>query len=123
MESVKGMGPVAISTFVAELPELGELNRGQIAKLVGVAPINDDSGEHKGKRKTIAGRSPVRRVLYMAALVATRHNTRIRAFCQRLLAQGKPKKLALVAAMRKLLTIINTLIKRDELWQDTVTAS
>ncbi len=122
MESVKGMGPVAISTFVAELPELGELNRGQIAKLVGVAPINDDSGEHKGKRKTIAGRSSVRRVLYMAALVATRHNTRIRAFYQRLLAEGKPKKLALVAAMRKLLTIINTLIKRDELWQEPETA-
>lgn len=122
MRSVKGMGPVAISTFVAELPELGELNRGQIAKLVGVAPINDDSGQHIGKRKTFAGRGSVRRVLYMAALVATRHNRRIKAFYQRLLASGKPKKLALVAAMRKLLTIINTLIKRDELWSEPATA-
>ena len=116
MRSAKGMGPVTISTFVAELPELGELNRGQIAKLVGVAPINDDSGQHTGKRKTIAGRSSVRRVLYMATLVATRYNKRIKVFYQRLLANGKPKKLALVAAMRKLLTIINTLIKRNELW-------
>lgn len=118
MRSVKGMGPVAISTLIAELPELGQLNRGQIAKLVGVAPINNDSGQHQGKRKTLAGRSSVRRVLYMAALTATRHNTRIKAFYQRLLAEGKPKKLALVAAMRKLLTIINTLIKRDELWTE-----
>lgn len=118
MQSVKGVGPVAISTFVAELPELGTLNRGQIAKLVGVAPINHDSGQHQGKRKTFAGRSSVRRVLYMAALVATRHNQRIRAFYQRLLAGGKAKKLALVAAMRKLLTIINTLIQRDELWAE-----
>ena len=118
MQSIKGIGPVATSTFVAELPELGELNRGQIAKLVGVAPINHDSGQHLGKRKTIAGRSSVRRVLYMSALVATRHNPRIKAFYQRLLASGKPKKLALVAAMRKLLTILNTLIKRNELWVD-----
>ena len=118
MRSVKGMGPVAISTFVAELPELGELTRGQIAKLVGVAPINNDSGLHKGERKTLPGRSSVRRVLYMAALVATQHNQRIKPFYQRLLAKGKPKKLALVAAVRKLLTIINSLIKRDELWSD-----
>lgn len=116
MQSVKGLGPVAISTLVTELPELGELNRGQIAKLVGVAPINHDSGQHQGKRQTGAGRSSVRRVLYMSALVATRHNPRIKAFYQRLLAAGKPKKLALVAAMRKLLTILNTLIKRNELW-------
>ena len=118
MRSVKGMGPVAISTFVAELPELGQLTRGQVAKLVGVAPINDDSGKHQGKRNTLPGRSSVRRVLYMAALVATRYNRRIKPFYQRLLANGKPKKLALVAAMRKLLTIINSLIKRDELWAD-----
>lgn len=122
MKSVKGLGPVAISTLVAELPELGQLNRGQIAKLVGVAPINHDSGQHQGKRKTIAGRSSVRRVLYMSALVATRHNSRIKAFYQRLLAAGKPKKLALVAAMRKLLTILNTLIKRNELWAESATS-
>ena len=118
MQSVKGLGQVTISTFITELPELGQLNRGQIAKLVGVAPINHDSGKHQGKRKTIAGRSSVRRVLYMAALVATRHNPPIKAFYQRLLAKGKPKKLALVATMRKLLTIVNTLIKRNELWKN-----
>ena len=121
MKSVKGVGPVAMSTFIAELPELGKLNRGQIAKRVGVAPINHDSGQHQGKRKTIAGRSSVRRVLYMSALVATRHNPRLQAFYQRLLAAGKPKKLALVAAMRKRLTILNTLIKRNEHWVDPKT--
>lgn len=121
MQSVKGIGPVAISTFITELPELGMLSRGQIAKLVGVAPINHDSGKHQGKRKTGAGRSSVRRVLYMSALVATRHNPRIRVFYQRLLAAGKPKKLALVAAMRKLLTILNTLIKRNEQWAEPET--
>jgi len=118
MKSVKGIGPVVTSTLIAELPELGKLNRGQIAKLVGVAPINHDSGQHQGKRKTAAGRNSVRRVLYMATLTATRHNPRIKDFYQRLLAAGKPKKLALVAAMRKLLTILNTLVKRNQRWQD-----
>jgi len=116
LESVKGIGPVAVSTFLAELPELGELNRGQIAKLVGVAPMNRDSGQVFGKRRTFGGRSYVRRVLYMATLAASRFNPKIKAFYQRLLAQGKPKKVALTAAMRKLLTILNTLIKKDELW-------
>ena len=116
LDSVKGIGPVAISTFLAELPELGELNRGQIAKLVGVAPMNRDSGKKSGQRRTFGGRSYVRRVLYMATLSATRFNPRIKDFYQRLLAQGKPKKVALTAAMRKLLTILNTLIKNDELW-------
>ena len=116
LQSVKGVGPVSVSTLVAELPELGKLNRGQIAKLVGVAPMNNDSGQKMGKRKTSGGRSSVRRVLYMATLVATRFNPRIKTFYVHLLAKGKPKKLALVAAMRKLLTILNTLIKKDELW-------
>ena len=120
LDSVKGIGPVAISTIIAELPELGELNRGQIAKLVGVAPMNNDSGQTKGRRRIFGGRSYVRRVLYMATLVATRHNCRIKAFYQRLLAEGKVKKVALVAAMRKLLTILNTLIKNDETWSDEV---
>lgn len=119
LNSVKGVGPVTISTFLAKLPELGELNRGKIAKLVGVAPINDDTGQRSGKRRTFGGRSYVRRVLYMATLVATRFNPQIKSFYQRLLAQGKEKKVALVAAMRKLLTILNTLIKKDELWQAT----
>lgn len=118
LESVKGFGPVVINTFLAELPELGTLNRGQIAKLVGVAPINRDSGQQSGRRKTCGGRSYVRRILYMATLVATRFNPRIRAFYQRLLAEGKAKKVALTAAMRKLLTIVNALIKQNELWSD-----
>lgn len=116
MESVKGIGPVAISTFLAELPELGTLHRGQIAKLVGVAPMNNDSGQASGRRRTFGGRSYVRRVLYMATLVATRFNPRIKAFYQRLVGEGKPKKVALTAAMRKLITILNTLINRNELW-------
>ena len=120
LESAKGIGPVAISTFLAQLPELGELNRSQIAKLVGVAPMNNDSGQKPRKRKTIGGRSYVRRVLYMATLAATRFNPTIRRFYQRLLAEGKEKKVALVAAMRKFLTILNSLIKKDELWKTSL---
>jgi transposase len=120
LDSVKGIGPVAISTFLAELPELGKLNRGQIAKLVGVAPMNNDSGQKTSRRRIFGGRSYVRRVLYMATLVATRHNPRIKAFYQRLLGEGKLKKVALTAAMRKLLTILNTLIKKDEIWNDEI---
>ena len=118
LDSVKGLGAVTISTLLAELPELGHLNRGQIGKMVGVAPMNRDSGQASRKRRTFGGRSYVRRVLYMATLVATRFNPTINAFYQRLLANGKPKKVALVAAMRKLLTILNTLIKNDTLWSD-----
>lgn len=118
LESVKGLGPVSVSTLVAELPELGTLNRGQIAKLVGVAPLNNDSGQKFGQRRTFGGRTYVRRVLYMATLVATRFNPKIKAFYQHLLSQGKAKKVALTAAMRKLLTILNTLIKNDELWKE-----
>jgi transposase len=118
LASVKGLGPVTVSTLLAELPELGQLNRGQIAKLVGVAPMNRDSGQVSRKRKTQGGRSYVRRVLYMATLVATRFNSKIKTFYERLVAQGKPKKVALTAAMRKLLTILNTLVKNDELWSD-----
>ncbi len=116
LESVKGMGVVTISTLLAELPELGKLNRGEIAKLVGVAPMNNESGKTSGQRRTFGGRSYVRRVLYMATLVATRFNTRVKAFYQRLLSEGKLKKVALTAAMRKLLTILNTLIKTNQLW-------
>lgn len=123
LESVKGIGPVAGSTLLAQLPELGKLNRGEIAKLVGVAPRNNDSGQTSGQRRTFGGRSYVRRVLYMATLVATRFNSRIKTFYQRLRKQGKPKKLALTAAMRKLLTILNTLIKTDQLWAEPNTTS
>lgn len=122
LESVKGVGKVTISTMIAELPELGTLNRQEVAKLVGVAPINKDSGQSIGKRKTSGGRAGVRRTLYMATLVAARFNPRIKAFYQRLLAKGKLKKVALTAAMRKLLTILNTLVATDQLWKDSAVA-
>ena len=123
LKSVKGIGAVTISTMLAELPELGQLNRGQIAKLVGVAPMNNDSGNISGQRRTTGGRSYIRRVLYMATLVATRFNPRIKNFYQRLLRAGKLKKVALTAAMRKLLTILNLLIKTNQLWVEPNTAN
>jgi transposase len=122
LDSVSGIGAVTISTILAELPELGKLNREEIAKLVGVAPINRDSGTLKGQRFVMGGRGYVRRVLYMATLVATRRNQRIRAHYLHLLAKGKLKKVALVACMRKLLTILNTLIKNDVLWSNEKSA-
>jgi len=122
LNSVKGIGPVTVSTIVAELPELGKINRQEVAKLVGVAPMNNDSGQSIGKQKTAGGRSGVRRTLSMATLVATRFNPRIKAFYQRLLAKGKLKKVAPTAAMRKLITILNTLVRTDQLWQDPATA-
>ena len=118
LESVKGVGPVLISTVIAELPELGKLNRGEVAKLVGVAPINRDSGKKSGKRFIGGGRGQVRRVLYMATLVAIRHNATIKAFYQHLKAKGKESKVAIVACMRKFITILNLLIKRDEEWKN-----
>lgn len=119
MDSVKGVGIVTLSTLLSQLPELGQVNREEIAKLAGVAPMNNDTGDprRKRKRKTVGGRSSVRHALYMAALVATRFNPQIKVFYQRLLAAGKEKKIALVACMRKLLVTLNTLIKTDELWQ------
>lgn len=121
--SVKGIGPVTVATLLADLPELGQLNREQIAKLVGVAPINRDSGQHVGKRRVLGGRSTVRRVLYMATLVAIRHNERLKEHYQQLLRRGKLKKVALVACMRKFLTILNTLVKTDQLWNPNKNAS
>lgn len=117
LQSVPGVGIVTASTLIALLPELGCLSRQQIAALVGVAPINCDSGKMRGKRFVIGGRSAVRSVLFMAALVATQFNPVIRVFYQRLLAQGKAKKLALVASMRKLLVILNAMLKHHQLWQ------
>ncbi len=104
-------------TLLADLPELGRLSRRQIAKLVGVAPLSRDSGTLRGRRFVHGGRAPVRAVLYMAALVATKKNPVIRAFYQRLLAAGKAKKLALVACMRKLLTILNAMARNNARWQ------
>ena len=117
LESVKGVGPVMVSTILAELPELGKLNRGEIAKLVGVAPINRDSGKKSGKRFIGGGRGQVRRVLYMSTVVAIRHNPAIKAFYAHLKSQGKESKVAIVACMRKFITILNLLIKTNQLWQ------
>lgn len=116
LQSVPGIGPVVAHTLLAELPELGQLNRRAIAKLVGVAPLNRDSGTWRGQRTIHGGRAPVRAALYMAALVASRCNPVIRAFYDRLVARGKPKKLALVACMRKLLTILNELLRTGRRW-------
>lgn len=119
LQSVPGVGVVTVSTLLTELPELGKLSRSKIAKLVGVAPIARQSGKVDKKRRARGGRSQVRCVLYMATLVATRHNPLIREFYQRLLWRGKEKKVALVAAMRKLLTILNDMVRRGQRWQET----
>ena len=117
LESVKGVGAVTISTLIAELPELGKLNRGEVAKLVGVAPINKDSGTKSGKRFISGGRGQVRRVLYMATLVAIRHNAPIKAFYTHLKSKGKVSKVAIIACMRKLVTILNLLVKTNQIWE------
>lgn len=116
--SVPGIGPVVSAALLAHLPELGRLNRRQIAKLVGLAPINRDSGMMRGRRTISGGRAAVRRPLYMATLVATRHNRRLHAFYQHLIAQGKTKMTALVATMRKLLCILNAMIKQQQPWRE-----
>lgn len=117
LRSVPGVGPVTASTLLAELPELGTRNRQQIAALVGVAPLNKDSGKKRGKRRVFGGRASVRRTLYMATLVATKFNPVIRAFYERLLARGKEKKVALTACMRKLLVILNAMIRTNQPWR------
>ena len=116
LRSVPGIGPVASVTLLAELPELGTLNRKQIAALVGVAPLNRDSGAWRGKRTVWGGRATVRSALYMAALVGARHNPVLRALYTRLVAAGKPKKVALTACMRKLLIICNAMLKHGARW-------
>ena len=119
LRSVPGVGPQVSLTLLAYLPELGTLNRKQIAALVGVAPFNRDSGPHRGKRSVWGGRARVRAVLYMGALVASRRNPVLREFYQRLLEAGKPKKLALTACMRKLLIILNSMMRTGEHWHPT----
>ena len=116
LDTVTGVGPVTILTLTAALPELGRLGRRQIAKLVGVAPLARESGTRKGPRQIAGGRAEVRAVVYMAALSAMRSNPVIRAFHQRLIAAGKPKKVALVACMRKLLTILNAMLRDHAPW-------
>lgn len=115
--SVPGIGPVTCAVCLAELPELGLLTDKQIARLVGVAPINRDSGQYKGKRMIQGGRAQVRCGLYMAALVATQHNPVIKAFYQRLLERGKLPKVALTACIRKLVVILNAMVHHNQLWQ------
>jgi transposase len=116
LRSAPGVGPVLSRTLIGELPELGTLPRKQIAALVGVAPLARDSGVRKGKRLVWGGRAPVRAALFMAALVGTRCNPVIQAFYQRLRAAGKPKKVALTACMRKLLTILNAMMRTNTTW-------
>jgi transposase len=117
LRSVPGIGPVTAATLLAELPELGTLNRQKIAALVGVAPVNKDSGKKRGKRRVFGGRTSVRRALYMAALNASRFNPVIRSFYERLLGRGKEKKVALTACMRKLLVILNAMLCHHQAWQ------
>jgi len=117
LKSVPGIGDATAATLVAELPELGQLNRQAIAALVGVAPINRDSGQQRGQRHIAGGRHSVRRMLYMATLTARSWNPTIKAFAQRLAAAGKPFKVVMTACMRKLLTILNAMVRNNELWR------
>jgi transposase len=117
LRTMPGVGPVTSSVLTAEVPELGTLNRKQIAALVGVAPYNDDSGGQSGKRHIVGGRGHVRKILYMATLSAMEHNKAIKALVDRLLAKGKPTKVAMVAGMRKLLTIANAMMRDSADWK------
>ena len=116
LQSTRGIGPRISHTIIALLPELGTLNRQRIAALVGVAPFNDDSGRHRGVRHISGGRAAVRNALYMGALVGIRHNPVLKAFYERLRAAGKVAKVALVACMRKLLTILNAMVRTNTPW-------
>jgi transposase len=122
LRSAKGVGRITASILLSDLPELGQLNRKKIAALVGVAPFNNDSGRRHGPRRVKGGRSSVRNVLYMAAMVASRFNPVIKRFYQRLIAAGKKKKVALVACMRKLLTILNAMLRDMSPWKSPACA-
>ena len=115
---MEATGPIASATLIAALPELGQLTRREISALVGVAPIANDSGTAHGRRRIAGGRFQVRRTLYMATLTATMHNPTIKAHYQHLLAAGKLPKVALVACMRKLLTILNAMVRTQTRWSD-----
>ncbi len=121
LRSMPGVGPVLATTLLADLPELGTLNQKQIAALVGVAPLNRDSGTLRGRRTVWGGRAHVRATLYMSALVATRYNPVIQAFYRRLCAAGKAKKVALTACMRKLLIMLNAMLKHRTRWRVAAT--
>ena len=120
LQSAVGVGEVTATTLIAELPELGKLNRQKISALVGIAPFNRDSGQFRGRRMIHGGRSSVRSVLYMAVLSARQHNPVIRAFAERLTAKGKLPKVVLVACMRKLLVMLNTMIKTNTHWENKI---
>ena len=117
LRSVPGVGPVVAAVLVAELPELGCLSSRRLAALVGVAPLNRDSGQLRGQRRIWGGRASVRRILYLATVTAIRHNPAIRDFHTRLCDKGKPRKVALVAAMRKLLAVLNAVSRDQDPWQ------
>jgi transposase len=117
LRSIPGIGPVVARTLLGELPELGTLDRWEAAALAGVAPLNQDSGQRQGKRRVWGGRAPVRAALYMAVISATRCNPALRAFYARLRETGKPPKVALVACMRKLLTIANAILRDGVPWR------
>ena len=114
-----GVGPITTLTLLAEVPELGCVNGKQIAALVGLAPINRDSGAKRGQRHIRGGRARIRKVLYMATLTAVKHNPTLQAFHHRQLARGKPFKVALTASMRKLLVILNAMLKHQQAWNPT----
>lgn len=118
LETIPGVGPVTAATVVALVPELGNVSRGEVASLVGVAPLNHDSGKFRGKRRCCGGREPVRSPLYMAALTATKHNRTIREFYHRLKQAGKSFKVAIVACMRKLLVIANAILKTKQPYRE-----
>jgi transposase len=123
LRSAPGIGPITSAILISDLPELGRLNRKQVAALVGVAPFNNDSGYHRGKRRVKGGRAGVRRTLYMATLCATRFNPVIEAFYHQLRKRGKPTKVAIVACMRKLLTILNAMLRSGNPWHSSLSSS
>lgn len=120
LASVRGIGPATTATLIADVPELGHLSRRKISALIGLAPFNRDSGQMRGKRAIFGGRAEVRSGLYMAALVAIRNNDVIKRFYERLVTAGKPKKVAIVACMRKLLTILNAMVRTGKSWDDSL---
>jgi transposase len=120
LASVRGIGPTTAATLIADVPELGRLSRRKISALAGVAPLNRDSGQMRGKRSIFGGRAPVRCDLYMATLVAIRFNAVIKRFYERLVTAGKPKKVAIVACMRKLLTILNAMVRTGKSWDESL---
>jgi transposase len=120
LANVRGIGPTTAATLIADVPELGALSRREITALVGLAPFNRDSGQMRGRRSIFGGRAEVRRTLYMAALAAIRFNPVIKRFYERLVEAGKPKKVAIVACMRKLLTILNAMVRTGKDWDESI---